>query len=101
MRVEHLKPRRGSLGRHWGAGLVTIGKGDNLLWGGKDRVEWGSGFNFPIVNTTVTGEDKTIVRWEEILPVSDCRRHEGNHPEKPLHRSRVTIRRLWLMTRIG
>lgn len=46
----------------YAAGLVTIGIGDNSLMGGKNKVEGGGGFTFPIVNATVTIDGKTIVR---------------------------------------
>ena len=46
----------------YAAGLVTIGIGDNQLMGGHNKVEGGGGYNFPIVNATVTIDGKTVVR---------------------------------------
>ena len=44
------------------AGLVTIGIGDNVLQGGDNKVKGQGGFTFPIVNATVTVDDKTVVQ---------------------------------------
>jgi leucyl aminopeptidase (aminopeptidase T) len=44
------------------AGLVYIGVGDNKLFGGSNKVQGGGGFNFPIVNATVTIDGKTVVQ---------------------------------------
>jgi leucyl aminopeptidase (aminopeptidase T) len=44
------------------AGLVLIGVGDNVLQGGNNKVKGNGGFNFPIVDATVTIDGKTVVK---------------------------------------
>ncbi len=46
----------------YAAGLVYINIGDNQLLGGSNKVEGGGGFSFPIVNSTVIVDGKTVVR---------------------------------------
>lgn len=47
---------------NYAAGLVTIGIGDNEIRGGKNRIEGGADFNFPIINATVTMAGNTIAQ---------------------------------------
>jgi hypothetical protein len=46
----------------YAAGVVYINIGDNQLLGGSNKVEGGGGFGFPIVNSTVTVDGKTVVK---------------------------------------